>query len=233
MRATALLCLAVLMAGCSDDPEPMTAFPIATTTATPSPTADPQPTATPTLPPAASPTRGPAVDADVDGDGRPDTIRPVPGRLSVTMTSTGKVVSVPVTAEVPGVPKLLGTADVDRDGRVEVFLETGRGASTAFATPYRFDGVRLREVQLDGSPARLGLGGTVTHGEGFRCRPDGRLEVLSAQSADGERFTVTTTTYRLTATALVETRRTSTTGKQGDPFVNAAFTADCGAVNGE
>jgi hypothetical protein len=166
----------------------------------------------------------------VDGDGRADTIRPSAQSLSVTLSSTGKVVTAPVTTDRPVAPTLLGTADVDLDGRVEVFLETARGASTAFATPYRFDGVRLRELQLDGSPAQLGMGGTVTHGEGFRCRPDGLLEALSAESTDGKRYTVTSTAYRVGATDLVQQRRTSTTGKQGDRTVSAAFSVDCGTV---
>ena len=92
---------------------------------------------------------------------------------------------------------------LDRDGRAEVFLKTAEGASTAFATPYRYDGTSLREVTLDGTPARLGYGGGVTHGDGFRCLASGQLEVRQATSADGKAFTVQVTSYRLTGAALV------------------------------
>ncbi|MCU1592814.1 MAG: hypothetical protein JWO12_206, partial [Frankiales bacterium] len=104
------------------------------------------------------------------------------------------------------------------------------GASTSFATPYRYDGKALREVQLDGSPARLGFGGSVTHGDGFRCLATGRLEVRQAESANGTSFSVHVTTYALRAATLVQVGSSAARGAQGSPAVEASYTADCGSV---
>jgi uncharacterized protein YceK len=233
--------LALVVAGCSGastktqpTAAPTTDAPTATpTTKAPSPTASPTASATPgaTPTPSAVPTkRVPALDKDVDGDGRADAISATAGLLTVTLSSTGAMVTAPVHAESPGKPPVLGTADVDRDGRAEVFVQTAQGASTTFATPYRYDGTALREVQLDGGPARLGFGGSVTHGDGFRCLATGRLEVRQAESADGTNYTVRVDAYALTGASLVRKSSSSTKGGQGSPAVEASYTADCGSV---
>jgi hypothetical protein len=203
---------------------PLPTLPTATaTTPAPSPTAT-SPSPTP---------KGrakPAIDGDVDGDGTADSIRSTATTLSVELSATGKTVTTAVHGEGPGDAGLLGSKDVDRDGFAEVFLETAHGASTTFATPYRFDGTTLHELQLDGGPVRLGIGGTVTHGDGFRCLPSGRLEVRSADSQDGDAFTVHVDTYRLGASELVLLSSTTSPGKQGDPSVEQSYVVSCGTV---
>lgn len=236
-RVTAVLLL--LLAGCSSGSTPQaepspTPTPAATTEA-PSPTASPTPT--PTASPTPSPTpRGltvPAADGDVDGDGTRDVVQATATLLKVTLSSTGKPVTAAVHSDSPNRPAVLGYADVDRDGRSEVFLETAEGASTSFATPYRYDGKALVELQLDGGPARLGMGGGITHGDGFVCLKTGLLEIRQATSDDGETFTVQASSYRISGSqlVLVGAPRTSK-GKQGDPAVEASYTADCGSVTG-
>ncbi len=197
-------------------------------TATPT-TAAPTPTATSPTPAATGRAR-PAIDGDVDGDGTADTVRATATVVTVELSGTGKSVTAPVHGEGPGQPGLLGSRDVDADGFSEVFLETAHGASTTFATPYRFDGTVLRELQAEGGPARLGIGGSVTHGDGFRCLPSGRLEVRSADSQDGESFTVHVLTYRLSATELVLLSSTTSQAKQGDPAVEQSYVVSCGTV---
>jgi hypothetical protein len=202
---------------------PATEAPTATpTTEAPSPTPSPTPTATPTR------ARG-FTDGDVDGDGKRDVIQPSATLLKVTLSSTGKVLTAPVHKEDPGPATLLGTGDVDGDGRAEVFLETAEGASTQFATPYRFDGTTLRELQLDGGPARLGIGGSVTHGDGFRC-VGGLLEIRQAESTDGTTFTVRADRYAIRGDQLVLTGSSTSKGTQGSPAVESAYNADCGSV---
>jgi hypothetical protein len=166
----------------------------------------------------------------VDGDGTRDVIQPSASLLRITLSSTDQVITAPVHKEDPGPATLLGTADVDRDGRAEVFLQTAEGSSTEFATPYRYDGSKLAELQLDGGPARLGIGGSVTHGDGFRCLPTGLLEVRQAESPDGRTFSVRADRYAIVGTQLV--LRSSSTGKggQGSPSVESAYSADCGTV---
>ena len=52
----------------------------------------------------------------------------------------------------------------------------------------------------------------------------------SADSQDGESFTVHVLTYRLTATELVLLSSTSTQAKQGDPAVEQSYVVSCGTV---
>jgi hypothetical protein len=236
MYRAALVVPVLLVAACSGGsgkpaPEPTATFTLPTpdpTTAPPS--ATPSPTPSPTASPRPSARAIPAADGDVDGDGKRDVIQPSATVLRITLSSTGKVVTAPVHADAPTPPALLGTADIDRDGRAEVFLQTAQGASTEFATPYRFDGTSLKELQLDGGPARLGIGGSVTHGDGFRCLPNGQLEVRQAESTDGTTFTVLASDYRISGVQLVLVSTRSGKGKQGTPSVESAYTADCGTV---
>ena len=228
-----LLAPLLLAAACSGDPStvapaPSTPAPVATTEA-------PSPTPEVTTPPPAtsSPTPVPvkkAADGDVDGDGQPDAVKATAETLTVTLSGSGKVVTAPVHADSPAAPEVLGSTDVDGDGHAEVFLKTVQGASTAFATPYRYDGKALHELQLDGSPAVLGFGGSTQHGDGFRCTA-GRIEVRKAEAdASGSSYTVTTTVLRLTATQLVRVRTSSTKAAQGSKEVDAAYALDCGSV---
>lgn len=224
------LCLLLTACSGSSKPagEPTEAPTVVPTTVAPTTTANPTPSATVTTAP---PTRSkPAVDGDVDGDGKPDSIRTSATVVTVELSSTGKTVTAPIHAEAPRKAPVLGSKDLDRDGFAEVFLETAQGASTSFATPYRFDGTALRELQLDGGPVRLGIGGSITHGDGFRCTPAGQLEVRSAESTDGVSFTVHVDLYRLTATQLVLVKSSTSKAKQGDPAVEDSYNVDCGSV---
>ena len=195
-----------------------------------SPTGTPSLTPAPTAATAAPARKVPALDGDVDGDGKPDSIRTTATVLRVELSGTGTTVTAPIHAEAPRSAPVLGSKDVDHDGFAEVFLETAQGASTSFATPYRFDGKALRELQLDGGPVRLGIGGSVTHGDGFRCTPQGLLEVRSADSTDGQAFTVHISLYRLAATQLVLVKSSTVHAKQGDPVVEDSYNVDCGSV---
>lgn len=207
--------------------------PSPTVSATPSPTPSAPPTATTSPTPTATttPTRvKPAKDGDVDGDGTVDSVRATATLLTVELSGSGRTLTAPVHAEAPRAAPVLGSSDVDRDGYAEVFLETAQGASTSFATPYRYDGTVLRELQLDGGPVRLGVGGSVTHGDGFRCTKAGQLEVRSAESPDGADFTVHVDLYRLTARELVLVRSSTLHGAQGTPAVEASYNVQCSSV---
>jgi len=230
---TPALAVGLLLTGCSggsdDTTRPTPTFslpPFETPSETPSPT--PSATASPT--PSATPSarRVPALHGDVDGDGTKDAVRATAELLTVDL-SGGGTVTAPVHSDSPRSAPVLGYADIDLDGRSEVFLETAEGASTQFATPYRFDGKTLHELQLEEGPARLGMGGSVTHGEGFRC-PGGRLEVLNAASEDGTSYTVHITTYRLGTAELVFVSTVTKKAKQGDALVEASYRPDCGSV---
>lgn len=227
-----LVPLLLVLSGCSGGAEPVAGH---TPTPTVSPTAEPTPSATPSPTPTAAPTpsatparRIPALDGDVDGDGTRDSVRSSATLLTVELSS-GSTVTAPINADAPRSAPILGYADIDRDGRSEIFLETAQGASTQFATPYRYDGKVLRELQLEGGPARLGIGGSVTHGEGFRCS-GGKLEVLNATSEDGSAYTVHVLTYRVGVTDLELLGTRQVQAKQGDALVDAAYSVACGSV---
>lgn len=234
MRLLALAPL-VLLAACSGSDTPVLSLsptPVVTTDA-PSPTAEPTtpaPTVTvaPTTP---APTATAAAPGDLDGDGKADAVKASATLVRVTLSGSGKIVTAAVHADSPAAPEVLGTYDVDRDGRAELFLKTVQGASTSFATPYRYDGKVLHEIALNGSAAVLGFGGSAQHGDGFRCTPQGRIEVRSAVAdGAGSTYTVTTTTYRLTASDLVKVSSGSTKAPLASPEVQAAYNLDCGSV---
>lgn len=232
MRALVALCLLAGLTACSGGSPAAQPSRAPLPTVTDSPTAAPTTAAPSTTPRSPTPAarRQPALDGDVDGDGKADSIRASGTRLTVELSGSGRTVTAPVHTEGPGNAGLLGSKDVDRDGYAEVFLETASGASTTFATPYRYDGTTLRELQLDGGPARLGIGGSVTHGDGFACLPSGRLEVRSADSQDGETFTVHVGVYQLGGSQLVLLTTVTSQAKQGDPAVEDSYQVRCGSV---
>ena len=245
MRRTALLAGLLLLTACGDDGvtvertsavEQRTPSPAASPTRAPAPSPEPvvttapqpQPSPTPTRTPAQAPTLRTAAQGDVDGDGTADEIT-VDEDLAVTLSGSGKTVA--SAFETDTAPQTAGSEDVDRDGRAEVFLRTGQGSSTTFLTPFRYDGRTFAPLTLDGEQAKLGVGGSATHGDGFSCTETGALVVRSASSDDGTSFTVTTTTYRVDGHRLVETGRT-TAQAQGmdDPRVGNAYLVDCRSV---
>lgn len=142
---------------------------------------------TPTLGRSATPTRPPGRppgqrDWDIDGDGRPDSARIVPlGKgdlntkflLVVQMTSLGTR-KIPFTAEPaiampPAGPRVAGSADADSDGRAEIFVMVGSGASTQTWTIFKLVNGRITQVTMSGKPAQLYVNGTVMDNFGFSC----------------------------------------------------------------
>ena len=174
---------------------------------------------------------GPAAQGDVDGDGEPDEIT-YDGSEAVVALSGGGVLRAGVEADIaPEDPVTAGVEDLDRDGRAEVFVKVGQGASTGFLLVLRHDGTRLAALQRDGAPLLLAYGGSATHGDGFSCTDAGTLLVRSASSDDGKAYGLQTVTYRVRGDAVVETGRTSATGTgMDDPAVARAYVVDCRSV---
>jgi hypothetical protein len=67
---------------------------------------------------------------------------------------------------------LVATADVNGDGRAEVFVAFDHGASTATWLLLMWNGQDLVPTSRDGTLASFHVNGTVTHGNGFECRQD-------------------------------------------------------------
>jgi hypothetical protein len=155
------------------------------------------------------------------------------GTLTVTLSADGRRVTASVDKGLDSSEPAAtaGSVDVDHDGHAEVFVRVGQGASTSTLRMFALTGSSLAPVDSAGAPLLLVIGGSVTHGDGFSCTPNGQLVVRSAQSDDGTAFTVTTTTFRLAGGAAVRLSRTTTkaTGMD-DPRVRPAYQVDCGSI---
>jgi hypothetical protein len=170
------------------------------------------------------------VPGDVDGDGAADAVTVSSDTLTVALSGGGTATAPIVDAEVPK-PVVSGLHDLDLDGRNEVWLETARGASTSFVQAYRYDGKALRELTYEGGHIRFGIGGSVTHGDGFSCTDAGRLVVRTAESDDGTAFRVRNRTFHVEGSTLVLDGETAVTASSmDDPRVRAAYQVDCGSV---
>ena len=190
------------------------------------PAAGPEPAPSPS--PSYSPK--PTAVGDVDGDGRTDVVTVTPASVQVQLSHGGALSAPLVDIDTPQ-PVLSGVADVDGDHRYELFVETARGVSASFVTIYRYDGHALREVTAAGSHIRLGLGGSITHGEGFSCPGDGSLVVRRAETLNGTGYTLRTRTYALAGNVLELRKETTATAPSiDDERVAAAFQVDCGSV---
>lgn len=182
--------------------------------------------------PSPSPSTSPqsAAAGDVDGDGKPDVVTVTTSAVQVKLSRGGTVLSGLVDTDTPQ-PVLSGLADVDGDGRSEVFVETARGAAVSFVQMYRYGGKDLNEVTFKGGHIRLGIGGTVTHGEGFSCPGNGVLVVRRAETLNGTGYTLRTRTFALAGDALKLQKETTVTAPSlEDERVSIAFQVDCGTV---
>ncbi|HEY6295686.1 MAG TPA: VCBS repeat-containing protein [Streptosporangiaceae bacterium] len=125
-----------------------------------------------------------ASDWDVDGDGRPDRARlvylggygPNNWELIVDTTTLGqRIVRFTGDPLLPGntaAPTIAGSVDADRDGHAEIFVKVSSGASTQFWAIFKLVGRQIRQVNIQGQPVRLAVGGSLTHQGGFRCDGD-------------------------------------------------------------
>lgn len=218
LGALALGTAAALLLGCSggDDDEvtPTTAARATTTTAAPAVTAGPTTTAAvvPTCPPVAVPVEASEVaeaDAEVDGDATADVLRTFlvgdVWHLQVAVAAGGGADLELATVDAGGVG-LIGGADVDGDGRDEIWARVGSGASATILGLVRYDGCALARVTIAGVPAELPVGGSVGSAAGVECRSpevDADLSVFSAMHRDDSAYEVTATQYDLVGTELV------------------------------
>jgi hypothetical protein len=126
------------------------------------------------------------IEADLDGDHRPDHIglyvdrnnnkiaramlaSGVSSRLLLTEKDLSDVTRAPLEA--------IGVTDADGDGRDEAIVRTGKGGNTFYPVGIlRIDGNRLVLVgeSRRGQPASFTVSGGLFHGAGFRCGPMGR-----------------------------------------------------------
>jgi hypothetical protein len=116
---------------------------------------------------------------------------------STSTTTTERCTTTPKPTAADGTPAEV----VGHVGDIQLAV-VDHGASVDVVSLFR--GCDLEPVTVDGAPATLPIGGTVTHGDGMRCEDD-RITVLSATSDDGATYQAKITTYRIDGTTLVET----------------------------
>lgn len=172
--------------------------------------------------------------ADVDGDGRADAIRTFLAEdtwvLQVEVAAGGGAELALGPGDQGGVG-LVGGADVDGDGRAEIWVRVGSGASTVILGLVRFQDCGLARVTLgSGQPVELPVGGSVGATAGVECRADEEdadLTTFAAFHRDGLRYEVTATQWALEGAVLVE--RTSSTRElqADDPDFVRATTFTC------
>jgi len=209
-----------LIAACSgtddDDDAAPTTVESSTTTAGPTTSAGPT-TAVPSVvapcPAVALPggaTEVTEADAELDGDGAPDTMRTYllgqAWHLQVEAGAGGGADLELAGADSGGVG-LVGGADVDGDGRAEIWSRVGSGASATILGLVRYDACALTRVVLPGGlPVELPVGGSVGSAAGVECRSgevDGDLTVFSALHREEGRYEVTATQHTLEGATLV------------------------------
>jgi hypothetical protein len=138
---------------------------------------------------------------DLDGNGWPDVFvifartAPLNGenrRARIALTA-GPTYEVGFAAEVEDAASMIrGLVDVDRDGRDDVLVQLGRGASTEVVGVFGLGKSGLMQATYqDGTKARLLFAGSVRHGAAVECRSQsGRAELvlrgISNYSADDE-----------------------------------------------
>jgi hypothetical protein len=138
---------------------------------------------------------------DLDGNGWPDVfvifVRAASTngeswRARIALTA-GPTYEIGFAADVDNAASMIrGLVDVDRDGRDDVLVELGRGASTEVVGVFGLGKTGLMQATYqDGTKARLLFAGSVRHGAAVECRSQsGRAELvlrgISNYSADDE-----------------------------------------------
>ncbi len=177
--------------------------------------------------------------ADVDGDGRIDGIgyfagRPIdfagaPQPVVIRVAfATGR--SAEYHDTYTGLPALIGAADVNGDGRAEIFYLNSLGAHTQKGHILRWDGRRLQRVSTaDGKPFVVVTDSYTGGSTGFRCVDDEFITVTlnptDASNAVGGTWSGRRTTYAWNADQLVEVDRRSI--DEPGPSAAKEYGADC------
>lgn len=136
--------------------------------------------------------------ADLDGDGDDDQVQSyrvgeAEWHVRASLARGGGA-DVEVTASNGSFVRVLGGADVDRDGADELWAQTGQGASATILGIVRLIGCDLVRVTAGGGePAELPVGGSVGTASGVECsakQAGAHLTTYTASNQGGDRYEV-------------------------------------------
>src|SRR5262245_57492304 len=129
---------------------------------------------------------------------------------------------------------MIGAADVDRDGKDEIFAQTGAGASTATIGLFTLDGCDIAPITFDGAPTQFPVGASAGATNGLQCSNDptgpATIRAYAGASSDGESYDVTWADLELDGTVLTQVEEGSAAASYGDEQYVAASTFHCGDV---
>ncbi len=165
-----------------------------------------------------------AQSADVDGDGRPDTValaaatNPDGGSGAVTLrvtTASGARLAAPVSDGLPPPPRILRVANVDGRPGAEIFVDTAHISTMDTVGVYTY-----RRGRLARAGSFLVFGGDFDFKFGITCSRAGTAELLIQHEFTrnpGHGWTRSDKTYVWRAGSLVRRGHTRTTRQAGAP----------------
>lgn len=169
---------------------------------------------------------------DVDGDGKDDMLLSYlvgesSWHLQVRLSGGGGA-DLAIATSSPGNVEVLGGADVNGDGRDEMWARTGSGASATILGLATFVDCNLVRVTFGGrEPAELPVGGSVGTAAGVECAahgdPSADLTTYTATNTGDDQYEVEATEYALEGTSLIQKGRTTSRATAGDEtFIRAS-----------
>jgi hypothetical protein len=164
--------------------------------------------------------------ADVDGDGSDDelTTYVAAGSWHLRVDRAVELSLGTVGAESK---RIIGGADVDADGKDEIWVQTGSGASSAILGLFRYRDCTITSVTLGGAPAELAVGASVANTSGVECTAS-RVRTLAGSSDDGVTYAVTETSYALEGDELTSRGAKTATVTSDDPEFARISSFHCG-----
>ncbi len=185
--------------------------------------------------------------ADVDGDGRPDTVsiyRTGPAEqvsswhLRVELGAGGGAdLTLSGINPGPGAAPLavIGGAKVDGDPSEEIWARVGAGASRSLVGLFVFRSCHLEPVILNREPAVLPVGGTVRIQTGVECTDADRdgvgdLVAYESESNDGTSFVGTGKLYHQAGATLTQAGTVPIAFSASDPASRRYTSFSCGTL---
>jgi hypothetical protein len=137
--------------------------------------------------------------ADLDGDGTPDTLtltQTGAETQELVATAGGTVARVTIPMDPFFHTRPLRVTDINADGKAEVLVTEYIGANTFTYSSWDFDGAHLRELRKpDGQPFPLYEGGGIRASSGYTCEQSERGRVFVVYNSETDDLTADPVVY--------------------------------------